>query len=50
MMDMEKFAWIDEENMILAFHPFENGRRIGKEERLFWDWILILMRLGYRMM
>ena len=50
-MDMvEKTVWIDEENRILAFHPFENSRIIIKSESLFWDFIYDLTRSGYLVM
>ena len=31
----EKIAWIDEENMIVSFHPIDNSRMIVKVEGLF---------------
>ena len=50
MDDREKNVWIDEERMLLAFHPFENGKIITKSETLFWSFILSLMKSGYRVM
>ena len=46
----EKTVWIDTDNRILAFQPFENGNRITKAESLFWDFICGLMDAGYRIM
>ena len=48
--EREESAWIDEENMVLAFHPFENGKIITKTETLFWDFIFHLTKSGYRVM
>lgn len=50
MEPKEKAVWIDEEKRILAFHPFENSRRITKAESLFWDFISGLTKAGYRVM
>ena len=44
----EKTVWIDTDRRILAFQPMENGRRIAKEESLFWDYISELIAAGYR--
>lgn len=49
-MQKEKAVWIDEENQILAFHPIENSKRIMKTEPLFWDYIMKLVKSGYRIM
>lgn len=46
----EKTVWIDDENRILSFHPFENSRMIMKAENLFWDFIFGLTKSGYRVM
>ena len=50
MEQIKKKAWIDEENRILAFHPFESGKKISKSEGVFWSWILHLIKSGYRVM
>lgn len=34
----------------MAFHPFENGRMIMREESLFLDFIFGLTKSGYRVM
>ena len=46
----EKTAWIDAENKIVSFHAIDNGEMIIKAESLFWDYIYILMKSGYRIM
>lgn len=46
----EKTVWIDAENRILAFQPIENSKRISKTESLFWDYIMKLIKSGYRIM
>ena len=50
MNKAEKTAWIDEENKIVSFHAIDNGEMIIKAESLFWDYIYILMKSGYRIM
>ena len=49
-MKTEKTAWIDEENKIVSFQAFDNGKMITKAESLFWDFLLGLMNAGYRIM
>lgn len=45
-----KNVWIDEENRILAFHPIRNSRKFAKTEDVFWNWVVGLTRVGYRVM
>lgn len=47
---VEKTVWIDEVRRILAFHPFENSRKIIKTEGVFWNYISGLMQAGYLVM
>lgn len=50
MKETEKIAWIDREKKILSFHEIENGKKIQKTERLFWNFVCGLMNAGYRIM
>ena len=50
MKEKNKTVWIDMDNRILAFRPFENGNGITKTESLFWEFIFGLMNAGYRIM
>ena len=47
---MVKKAWIDKENRILAFYPFEGSVMFSKCENEFWDCIMVLLKKGYRVM
>lgn len=49
-MEEEKTVYIDAENKILAFRPFGNGKGVSKTKSLFWDYVLELIRSGYRVM
>lgn len=50
MVGKMKKAWIDEENHILAFYPFEGSVMFTKLENEFWGWIIGLVKTGYRIM
>lgn len=50
MENKEKNVWINEERMVLAFHPFENSKIVTKAETLFWDFVFSLTKSGYRIM
>ena len=50
MTNKKKKAWIDKENHILAFYPFEGSVMFSKCENEFWDCIMVLVKKGYRVM
>jgi len=43
-----KCAWIDEEHHIIAFHPIPDSTTFEQEERKFWERVMQLVGLGYR--
>ena len=49
-MEEEKTVWIDQDNRILAFRPIQNGKSVSKEKSLFWDYVMELIKSGYRVM
>ena len=46
----EKTVWLDKENKILSFRPMEHSEQISKAENLFWDYIIMLIMGGYRIL
>ena len=41
-------AWLDEENRIVSFHEIPNSRYYSAEEHDFWQMIVGLIMIGYR--
>ena len=49
-MEVEKTVWVDVKNKIVSFHAIDSSIMITKEEALFWDFLLRLMKTNYRVM
>lgn len=41
-------AWIDRDGKIISFHPIDSGQLLETSEQLFWERIIFLSNIGYR--
>lgn len=46
----KKRVWIDQDTKVLAFHKFNGSVMYTREQSEFWDWVIKLVRSGYKMM
>lgn len=43
-----RWAWIDRDEKIISFHPIESGELLAAEEHTFWEKVITLCKVGYR--
>ena len=41
-------AWIDRDGKLISFHPIDSGQLLEDEEATFWENVISLTHIGYR--